>query len=58
MQLAEKVGFKLVTRKEKDRWFFLELIKPQSITRNSSPSGKTLIRGLLRLRMRGRGWLG
>ncbi len=28
MQMAEKVGFKLVTRKEKDRWFFLELMKP------------------------------
>lgn len=28
MQLAEKAGFKLATRKEKDRWFFLELIKP------------------------------
>jgi SAM-dependent methyltransferase len=28
MQLAEKVGFKLVTRREKDKWFFLELIKP------------------------------
>lgn len=28
VQLAEKVGFKVVTRREKDRWFFLELIKP------------------------------
>ncbi len=28
VQLAEKVGFKVVSRKEKDRWFFLELIKP------------------------------
>ncbi len=28
VHLAEKVGFKVVSRKEKDRWFFLELIKP------------------------------
>jgi SAM-dependent methyltransferase len=28
MQLAEKIGFKLASQKEKDRWFFLELIKP------------------------------
>jgi SAM-dependent methyltransferase len=28
MQLAEKAGFKLVARQEKDKWFFLELIKP------------------------------
>lgn len=27
-QLAEKAGFKIATQKEKDRWFFLELIKP------------------------------
>jgi len=28
VQLAEKVGFKVVSRKEKDHWFFLELRKP------------------------------
>jgi hypothetical protein len=31
---------------------------PESITRNSSTSGKTLILDSLRLRMRRRGWLG
>jgi len=28
VQLAEKVGFIVVSRKEKERWFFLELRKP------------------------------
>ena len=28
INLAEKAGFKIATQKEKDRWFFLELIKP------------------------------
>jgi SAM-dependent methyltransferase len=28
LQLSEKVGFKVVSKKEKDKWFFLELMKP------------------------------
>jgi hypothetical protein len=37
---------------------FIVMKKPQSITQNTSPSGRTLTLVLLRLRRQRRGWLG